>query len=64
MKFEIRGGAGPYEAAAIAAVIAHISEEQAVAASAPVLRAQPSAWVAALWAEREIAGEELLSATD
>jgi hypothetical protein len=58
VKLQIRGGAGAYEAAAIAAAIAHITDEQAAAAVSRRTRNQQSAWVAALWAERELDGED------
>lgn len=58
MRYEIIGGAGPYEAAAIAAVIARITEEELAAAAQPRPRPQQSAWVTALWAEREQADDE------
>jgi hypothetical protein len=61
---EIRGGAGPYEAAAIAAAIAHITEEQAAAAATPRPRNQQSAWVAALWSEGETVDDDPLSTTE
>lgn len=53
MKYEIVGGAGPYEAAAIVAAIARIISEQTAAAAVPPPPPQQSAWVTALWAERE-----------
>ena len=59
MKYEIVGGAGPYEAAAIVAAIARIVDEQAAVAADPTPRPQQSAWVTALRFEREMADEEL-----
>ena len=59
MKYEIVGGAGPYEAAAIVAAIARIVDEQTAAAADPPSRPQQSAWVSALRMERELADEEL-----
>ncbi len=53
MKYQIVGGAGPYEAAAIVAAIARIIAEQTAVAAAPPPPPQQSAWVTALWAERE-----------
>ena len=60
MRFEIVGGVGPYEAAAIAAAIVQITEEQVAAAAEPSPPPQQSSWVAALWADRELAAEEPL----
>ena len=57
MRYQITGGAGPYEAAAIVAVIARITEEQAEAASTPRSRPQQSAWVLALEDEHEFDDE-------
>lgn len=44
---EIRGGAGPYEAAAIVAVIQRVIDEQSAARSLPPRRNEPPAWVKA-----------------
>jgi hypothetical protein len=44
---EIRGGAGPFEAAAIVAVVQHVLEREAVAAATPAPRNVPNAWVRA-----------------
>lgn len=41
----IRGGAGPYEAAAVIAVVMRLLEEEAVARSTPPARPIPPAWV-------------------
>ncbi len=41
----IRGGAGPYEAAAIAAVIEQLLAEEAAQRSLPPQRPRPEAWV-------------------
>jgi hypothetical protein len=62
MKYQISGGAGPYEAAAIAAVLAYITSEQLAAAAEPPPRPQQSAWVTALWAERELVDDGLVGA--
>jgi hypothetical protein len=59
MRYEIRGGAGPYEAAAIAAVLAYITIEQLAAAAEPPPPPQQSAWVTALWAEGELVDDGL-----
>lgn len=45
LAFEIAGGAGPYEAAAIAAVIAHLQAEAAVANAERPRQPRPAAWV-------------------
>lgn len=42
---EIKGGAGPAEAAAIAAVVAAIEREEAAAMSRPTLPPRQNAWV-------------------
>ncbi len=42
---EIKGGAGPAEAAAIAAVVAAIELEEAASMSRPALPPRQSAWV-------------------
>lgn len=60
MKVEIKGGIGPYEAAAIVAAITRITEEQAAAAAEPSQKPQQSAWVAALSAEHEAFEEDPL----
>ena len=57
MRYRITGGAGPYEAAAIVAAIARITEEQAAEASSPRPRPQQSAWVMALDEEHEFDDE-------
>jgi len=49
---EITGGAGPEEAAAIMAVIGHISDEEASARAVPSQRPRQSAWVLA-WRPRQ-----------
>jgi hypothetical protein len=41
----ISGGAGPFEAAAIAVVIQHILETEAAARSKPPRRNTPPAWI-------------------
>lgn len=61
MRYQIRGGAGPYEAAAIAAVLAYITSEQLAAAAEPPPRPQQSAWVTALWTDRELVDDGLAS---
>lgn len=45
--FEIRGGAGPYEAAAIMAVFKRLSEEAAAARASRPEAPRPAAWVRA-----------------
>ena len=57
MRYQISGGAGPYEAAAIVAAIARIMEEQAAAASSPRSRPQQSAWVMAIEEDQEFDDE-------
>jgi hypothetical protein len=47
MNFEIKGGAGEYEAAAILAVLAQINEENAASRANLPPRRRPSAWVRA-----------------
>ena len=46
-RIQIRGGAGPYEAAAIAGVIQRVIEEQSATRSMLPRRNEPSAWVRA-----------------
>ena len=46
-RIQIRGGAGPYEAAAIVAVIQRVVEEEATAQVIRPRRNEPSAWVRA-----------------
>ena len=58
MRYQIKGGAGPYEAAAIVAAVSRIMDEQAAAASSPRLRPQQSAWVMSLDDDEEF-GDEL-----
>ena len=58
MKLQIRGGAGPYEAAAIVAAIARITAEQAAAAAEPPPPPHQSAWVTAMWFERDSFDDE------
>lgn len=60
MRYEITGGAGPYEAAAIAAVLAYITSEQLAAAAEPPPRPQQSAWVSAVWGEQELLDDGLV----
>ena len=50
---EIRGGAGPEEAAAIAAAIAHLVAEEWALSSRPQTVPRQSAWVQS-WRPREI----------
>ena len=45
IEFEIVGGAGPRETAAIMAALVRLSEEQAWAASFPEQRPEQGAWV-------------------
>ncbi|HSL25534.1 MAG TPA: hypothetical protein VLA54_04565 [Acidimicrobiia bacterium] len=45
--FEIRGGAGPYEAAAIVAVFRRLQEEAAAARAMRPWLPRPAAWVRA-----------------
>lgn len=45
--YEIRGGAGPYEAAAIVAVIRRLQEEAAAARAVRPPVPRPTAWVRA-----------------
>ena len=45
--FEIRGGAGPFEAAAVMAAVLTLLEEQEAAAAEPTRRLSPGAWVMA-----------------
>ncbi len=47
VRYEIIGGAGPYEAAAIAAAIAAVISEQIEAAATPPQRPRQSPWVVA-----------------
>jgi hypothetical protein len=51
--FEVVGGAGPEETAAIAAVIASLREEEAAAMATPSRPPRQSSWVLA-WRPREI----------
>lgn len=44
---QIKGGAGPFEAAAIAAVISHVLEVEKVAQASRPPNNRPSAWVRA-----------------
>ncbi len=53
MKFEVSGGAGPEETAAIAAVINAMMEEAANVAATPVQAPRQSSWVLA-WRPRDI----------
>ena len=53
MKFEVTGGAGAEETAAIAAVISAITEEEANAAATPTQVPRQSSWVLA-WRPRDI----------
>lgn len=49
--FQIKGGAGPFEAAALAAVLSHVREEEAAAQRRrPDPTRLPPAWVRAGWA--------------
>ena len=41
----IRGGAGPYEAAAIAVAVQYVLEAEAAARATPPRRSVPPAWV-------------------
>ena len=50
-QFEIVGGAGPQETAAIMAVVAHLTAEEAAARATPSQRPRQSAWVLA-WRPR------------
>ena len=52
--FEIVGGAGEAETAAIAAVVTHVLQEQAEVRAVPLLQPRPSPWVVA-WRAREVA---------
>ena len=61
MRYEIKGGAGPYEAAAIVAAIARIIEQQEAAAAEPRLSPRQSAWVNALWVDQELLDDEPVS---
>ncbi|HKX73883.1 MAG TPA: hypothetical protein VJR05_00625 [Acidimicrobiia bacterium] len=47
MKIEITGGAGPYEAAAVAAIISRVEEEMAASRAGRPLAPRPPAWVRA-----------------
>jgi hypothetical protein len=47
VRFEVSGGAGPYQAAAVAAVIARLVEEAAAARFQPPRAPRPPAWVRA-----------------
>lgn len=47
MKIEITGGAGPYEAAVVAAVISRVAEEVAANQADPPSPPRPPAWVRA-----------------
>lgn len=49
--YEISGGAGPAETAAILAVIAHLTDDEAAAMAVPPARPRQSAWVLA-WRPR------------
>ena len=49
--YEIVGGPGAAETAAILAVMAHLTEEEAAARAAPAARPRQSAWVLA-WRPR------------
>lgn len=60
MRYEITGGAGPYEAAAISAVLAYITSEQLAIAADPPPRPQQSAWVTALWAEQDLVEDSIV----
>lgn len=51
-RFEVVGGAGPEEAAAIAAVIAVVTEEEATRLARPVQAPRQSSWVLA-WRPRD-----------
>ncbi len=53
MKFEVAGGAGPEETAAIAAVINTILEEESTALATPAQSPKQSSWVLA-WRPRDI----------
>ena len=50
--FEIVGGAGPAETAAILAVISHVATEEAAARAIPSQRPRQSSWVLA-WRPRQ-----------
>ena len=52
-RFEISGGAGPEEAAAIAAVIALLLEDEANALATPPQAPRQSSWVLA-WRPRDV----------
>ncbi len=45
MRFEVVGGAGPQETAAIMAALARVLEEQAAAEAAPPMRPTQGRWV-------------------
>lgn len=50
---EIRGGAGPEEAGAITAIIAHLLDDARAAAARPATAPRPSPWVQS-WRPREL----------
>ncbi len=49
----VSGGAGPYEMAAIMAVIEHLAAEEAAARATPTMRPRQSSWVLA-WRPRQV----------
>ncbi len=53
MNFDVVGGAGPEETAAIAAIVNAIAEEEASAAATPAQVPRQSSWVLA-WRPRDI----------
>lgn len=53
MKFEVVGGAGPEETAAIAAIVNAIAEEEASALATPTQVPSQSSWVLA-WRPRDV----------
>lgn len=53
MKFEVSGGAGPVETAAIAAVINAILEQESLVLATPAQSPRQSSWVLA-WRPRDV----------